>query len=184
MRILFVSACLLFAALNTSFAQTELDEVEVTGKLSGRKSISTLNTAGTYISDSVIKSNLHLSLPQLLSQQTGVVINGATQTSGSVQTVYFRGASRGLVLILLNGIPVSDGSDIDQTFDLNNISLSQIERIEIMRGGQSVVYGSDAVGGVINIVTRVSPNKPISGTANASYGSFNNLRAGINLAGT
>jgi vitamin B12 transporter len=184
MRISFVLACLFLIGYNPSFAQVELDEVEVTGKLSGRKSISTLNTAGTYISDSVIKSNLHLSLPQLLSQQTGVVINGATQTSGSVQTVYFRGATRGLVLILLNGIPVSDGSDIDQTFDLNNISLSQVDRIEIMRGGQSVVYGSDAVGGVINIITRVSPNKPISVTANASYGSFNNLRAGINLAGT
>ncbi|MDP5121181.1 MAG: TonB-dependent receptor plug domain-containing protein [Spirosomaceae bacterium] len=176
MRILFVCTLLLFLGSQNTYAQTELNEVEVTAKFSGRKSISTVNSAGSSISGSVIQSNLHLSLPQLLSQQTGVVINGATQTNGSVQTVYFRGAARGLVLILINGIPVSDGSDIDQVFDLNSISLDQITRIEIMRGGQSVVFGSDAVGGVINIITRNSPQKPISVALNTSYGSFNTIR--------
>ena len=87
-------------------------------------------------------------------------------------------------MILINGIPVSDGSDIDQVFDLNSISLNQIKKIEILRGGQSAVYGSDAVGGVINIITRDSPNKPIAATGNLYFGSFNNLRAGINLSGT
>lgn len=183
MRIPFVLACLLFAGLNSAYAQIELDEVSVTGKIAERKSMLNNNSAGSYLTDSIIRANAHLTLTQLLSQQTGVVINGATQTPGSVQTVYFRGASRGLVLILLNGIPVSDGSDIDQVFDLNNISLSQVERIEILRGGQSVVYGSDAVGGVINIITRDSPNKPIEVTANAAYGSFNDIRAGVNFSG-
>lgn len=183
MRKIFVFTLLLCIGQSPIFAQIELNEVSVTAKTPERKSILGCTTATSYVTDSTIRANAHLTLPQLLSQQTGIVVNGATQTRGSVQTVYFRGASRGLVLILINGIPVSDGSDIDQVFDLNSIALNQVQRIEILRGGQSVVYGSDAVGGVINIITHDSPNAPFSLTANAAYGSFNDIRAGLNLSG-
>ncbi len=183
MRKIFVFTILLCVGNSPIFAQIELNEVSVTAKSPERKSIFSSVIATSYVTDSTIQANTHLTLPQLLSQQTGIVVNGATQTRGSVQTVYFRGASRGLVLILINGIPVSDGSDIDQVFDLNSIALNQVQRIEILRGGQSVVYGSDAVGGVINIITRDSPNAPISLTANAAYGSFQDIRVGLNLSG-
>ena len=64
------------------------------------------------------------------------------------------GASAGNILILLDGIPVNDPSVITNYFDLNFITLDQVERIEILKGGQSTLYGSDAVSGVINIISK------------------------------
>ena len=74
-----------------------------------------------------------------------------------------RGASSGRTLILLDGIPVSDPSMINNEFDLNLFSINDIERIEICKGAQSTLYGSDAIAGVINIITvKKDVNKPFN----------------------
>jgi vitamin B12 transporter len=81
-----------------------------------------------------------------------------------------RGAASGRTLILLDGAPVGDPSMISNEFDLNLVPLNQVERIEILKGAQSTLYGSDAIGGVINIITK-SKGKPfVSGAL--SYGSY------------
>jgi vitamin B12 transporter len=115
----------------------------------------------------------------------GVTVPGANNNLGSNQTISIRGASAGNVLILLDGVPVNDPSVISNYFDINLLSIDQIERIEILKGGQSTLYGSDAVAGVVNIISRKITSQSTKPTINASVagGSFNTLRSSAGLTG-
>ncbi|MBL7699605.1 MAG: TonB-dependent receptor [Chitinophagaceae bacterium] len=112
---------------------------------------------------------------EILNNVSGTTIVGANSNAGTNMTANIRGGSAGNVLVLINGIPVNDPSVNDNYFDLNFISTDQVERIEILKGGQSTLYGSDAVTGVINIITRKSgpAGKHLDLSAAAgSYGTF------------
>ncbi|HUR65064.1 MAG TPA: TonB-dependent receptor [Chitinophagaceae bacterium] len=138
----------------------------------------------TVISKEQIEKANGRSLGQLLNEQAGLTINGALNNAGTNQTVYLRGASIGRTLILVDGIPVYDPSLISSEFDLNLLSLNSVESIEICRGAQSTLYGSDAVGGVINIITvKKDISKPFDLKAMVSAGSFNTYRGHLQLYG-
>lgn len=124
-------------------------------------------------------------LGRLLNEQAGITINGALNNLGANQTVYIRGASAGRSLILLDGIPVYDPSLINNEFDLNLISLNEVERIEVCRGAQSTLYGSDAIGGVINIITTKTDNKKkIAAKTTLSGGNLHTFRGNAQVYGT
>jgi vitamin B12 transporter len=113
------------------------------------------------ISQEQLQKSYGKSLGEILNQQPGLNINGADNPPGTNQTVYLEGASAGNTLIMVDGVPLYDASGITSEFDLNNFALNNIERIEILKGAQSTLYGSDAVAGVINIITKKSGTKPI-----------------------
>ena len=121
---------------------------------------------------------------QILNEQAGIIVNGSLNNLGTNQTVYVRGAGSGRTLITVDGIPVNDPSLIDNSFDLNLISVDNIERIEICKGAQSTLYGSDAIAGVINIIT-VNPNitKPLNLKATLAGGSFGTYKHNLQLFG-
>ena len=79
---------------------------------------------------------------------------------GSATEVRLRGANPGETLVLIDGVRVGDPSATDGSLDFGNLSAVDIERIEILRGPQSALYGSDAMGGVINIITRKGGKTP------------------------
>ncbi|HMR93018.1 MAG TPA: TonB-dependent receptor plug domain-containing protein, partial [Chitinophagaceae bacterium] len=87
-------------------------------------------------------------LAQLLNEQAGFSINGANSNPGKDKQVYLRGAKTNYTLVLLNGIPVNDPTGVGGAFDLRMFPVEQIERIEIVKGAQSTLYGSEAVAGV------------------------------------
>ncbi len=87
----------------------------------------------------------------LLAQQAGVDIS-RTGGRGQSSTVFLRGANSNQTLVLIDGIRVASASN--STFDFANIPLDQIDRIEIVRGPRAAFWGSDAIGGVIQIFTR------------------------------
>jgi vitamin B12 transporter len=87
-------------------------------------------------------------------------------------------------LILLDGIPMNDPSFINNEFDLNLFSINDIERIEVCKGAQSTLYGSDAVAGVINIITvKKDVNKAFNVKATTGFGNKNTTRNNIQLYG-
>lgn len=180
----FCSGLLCVASL--SMAQnnvTNLNEVVVTANKVPQKQLQTGKVL-TVISKEILERNVGKSLGELLNQQVGMQVVGSQLTLGANQEVSIRGLSNGYALLLMDGIPLNDPSTIGNYFDLNVISIDQIERIEILKGGQSTLYGSDAVGGVINIIRKKASAKPFSAQANLSGGSYGTWKGALNLSGT
>ena len=189
-KILFVAACItgsaLFAQLVPQVREDSsktLDPVIITANKIAQKQ-STTGKVITVITKDQIEKNSGRTVAQLLNEQAGVTINGALNNLGANQTVYLRGANAGRTLILMDGIPVYDPSFINNDFDLNLLSLNNIESIEICRGAQSTLYGSDAVAGVINIITiKKNITNPFNVNATASAGSFGTYHGNLQLYG-
>lgn len=159
-----------------------LDEVVVTASKTPIKQSQTGKVV-TVISKQTIEQNPGKTLTELLSEQAGVTINGATGNLGNNPAIYLRGASSGNTLILLDGIPLYDPSSVSGEFDLNNFDVSLLEKVEILKGAQSTLYGSDAVAGVVNLITKKETSKPFTGSAIAGAGSYGTWKAGATLTG-
>ena len=100
---------------------------------------------------------------------------------GSQTLVRIRGADEDQTLVLIDGVEVNDPSSVSG-FDFANLLTDDVERIEVLRGPQSVLYGSDAVGGVINVITRKGGG-PFRASAGVEGGSFGTVRGSAGLAG-
>src|SRR5687767_3146314 len=122
-------------------------------------------------------------LSQLLNEQTGIYINGANSNPGKDKSVFLRGAKVDHTLITIDGVPVYDATGIGSNFDIRQIPIESIERIEILKGSQSTLYGSDAIAGVINVITKKGGDKPFGGHALLSYGSWQTVRAASGFQG-
>ncbi|MFV0604769.1 MAG: TonB-dependent receptor plug domain-containing protein [Niabella sp.] len=184
-KILVVAAVLFTALLQAQNNNSiNLDEVTVTATKNPVKQSQTGKVV-TIIDEATIQRNIGRSLTELLNTQAGIFITGANNAPGSNQDLYLRGASTGNTLILIDGIPMQDPSQINSnSIDLNNITLNQIERIEILKGAQSTLWGSNATAGVINIITKKNKQKPIEGNALLAYGSYNTFKGSAGIGGT
>ncbi|MEN9686819.1 MAG: hypothetical protein RLZZ28_2605 [Bacteroidota bacterium] len=162
---------------------TLLDEVIVTANKLEQKQ-STTGKVITVINKEQIAKSAGKTVAQLLNEQAGLIVNGALNNTGTVQTVYMRGASAGRTLILMDGIPLNDPSTITTDFDLNLFSLNDVERIEICKGAQSTLYGSDAIAGVINIITvKKDAQKPFNLKATLGLGNLATSKTNLQLYG-
>lgn len=181
-------ACWLWAptltmAQQDSLSITTLREVVVTATRFP-KNVSETGKVLTIIDEEQLSRSAGKDLSQLLNEQVGLVINGANSNPAKDKSVFLRGAAGKYTLILIDGVPVNDPSGIDGAFDLRLLSIDQVERIEILKGSQSTLYGTDAIAGVINIITKKKGEKPFTGTGALSYGSFNTFRANVGVSGS
>jgi vitamin B12 transporter len=178
-KIITLSVCLI-ATTSLVFGQqkdslqkksnaSQLEDVIVTANKIEQKQNGTSKVI-TVITAAQIQQNAGRTIAQVLNEQAGLSLPGTLSNSGTVPSIYMRGAASGRTLILLDGAPVGDPSMISNEFDLNLVPLNQVERIEILKGAQSTLYGSDAIGGVINIITK-SKGRPFV-TGALSYGSY------------
>lgn len=176
-----LAAGMISSQLQAQQDSTSLEEVVITSNKYPKKQSETGKVI-TIISREQLEKSGGRTLGELLNTVSGTTIIGANNILGTNQTVSIRGASAGNVLLLLDGIPVNDPSVISNYFDLNFITSGQVERIEILKGGQSTLYGSDAVAGVINIISK----KPAAGTFNIygdlSGGSYNTLQQNLGFS--
>lgn len=108
-----------------------------------------------------------------------VIQNGGT---GTVASVFLRGANSEQTLVLIDGIEVNDPSSPGNGFDFGGLDASNIARIEVLRGPQSTLYGSDAIGGVVSITTK-SGTEGLEGTAFMEGGVFNTQRGSGTIRG-
>ena len=104
----------------------------------------------------------------LIEEQPGISIERSYRGSG----VQLQGLDAKYVLVLVDGARIP--GRIGGAIDLERISVENIERIEIVKGPSSALYGSDSLGGVVNIITR-SSQKPLLAETHLTYGSFNAL---------
>jgi vitamin B12 transporter len=125
-------------------------DVTVTASRIQRHNRETLASV-TVIDRSMIERSQAGSLPELLARQAGVQFN-RKGGRGADSSLFLRGTNAGHALVLVDGVRV--GSSTLGTASLENYNLDQIERIEIVRGPRSSLYGSEAIGGVIQIFTR------------------------------
>lgn len=102
---------------------------------------------------------------------------------GGLSNASIRGAAQGQTLVLVDGIRVGDPAGIAGEFDFSGLLTSNIERIEILRGPQSALYGSDAMGGVINIITKKGAGKPVS-SLTVEGGSYGTISSRLTNSGT
>ena len=159
------------------------DPVIVTANKTEQKQ-STTGKIITIISKEQLEKSAGKTVIQILNEQVGLIVNGALNNTGSAQTVFLRGASSGRTLILIDGIPMNDPSMINNEFNLNLLSINEIERIEICKGAQSTLYGSDALGGVINLITTKNDlNKLIHLNANMTAGNYGVFKSNVNASG-
>jgi vitamin B12 transporter len=170
-------------AQTTDTSKAVLDEVVVTANKFPQRQ-STTGKVISVITREQIERSSGRTVPQLLNEQAGVTISGALNNIGTNQTVFMRGASSGRTLILVDGIPVNDPTSITNDFDINLFSLNDVERIEIARGAQSTLYGSDAIAGVVNIITvKKDVTKPFNVRTTVSGGNYGTFRGNIQFYG-
>ncbi len=120
--------------------------------------------------DEIEKQN-YVRSTDLLKQVPGVEVS-QTGLSGGEASVFIRGSEARHTLILVDGVKIYDPTSIGRTLNLATLNTLDIEKIEVLKGAQSVLYGSDAIGGVINIITKKAKNKK---TLKVSTGYFNEL---------
>lgn len=180
---LICSASLTWALAQDSTKSQNLVEVIVTANKVEQKQNTTGKTV-TVINKATIEKNAGKTVAQLLNEQAGVGIVGSLNNLGTPQSVFMRGANNGRALILVDGIPVNDPSQINAEFDLNLFNLNDVEKIEVCRGAESTLYGSDAVAGVINIITiKKDVKTPFNVNYTGSVGNLNTVRNNIQVYG-
>ena len=183
-KILLVTAVIISSHLYAQDSTKKtLDEVVVTATKFPIKQSQTGKVLSV-ITSAQLQRSAGKDLSQLLNEQAGLIINGANSNTGKDKSVFLRGASSKYTLILLDGIPVTDPSGAGGAFDLRMLSIDQVERIEILKGSQSTLYGSDAIAGVINIITKKSGDKKIGAAGTASYGSYNTFKGNVVINGS
>ncbi|WP_439697562.1 TonB-dependent receptor plug domain-containing protein [Mucilaginibacter sp. AW1-7] len=159
-----------------------LNNVVVTATRSPKK-LTDIGRVVTVISAEQINRSQGKTLPQLLNTVPGITFSGAQNAPGISTSVFLRGASSGNTLILIDGFPVNNAGSIDGSYDLNAFPLNQVERIEILKGSGSTLYGSDAVAGVINIITKHPQGQGLKGNVQLTGGSYNTFQESAGLSG-
>ena len=172
--LLLLSPTVLFAQVKmvNDTLQMQGDSVVVTANRSERK-LSNITVPVNIINAKQIQQTGSLRLTDILKEQPGL-----TMTSGFGAGVQLQGLKPDYTIILINGEPLVGRTA--GVLDLNRIALGNIKKIEIVKGPSSSLYGSEAMAGVINIITDANTNIPLQ--ASLRYGTYQTLDAGINNA--
>ena len=163
-----------------AFAEDDIEEVVVSATRYARplsdigSSISVISAEDMEKSQTVFVQDILQNVPGLSLNQTGAF--------GGVASVRIRGASTAQTVILIDGIQINDVSAPGGGFNFANLDPNGIERIEVLRGPQSILFGSDAIGGVINVITPTG-EEGLGGSLFIEGGSFNTVRGGGHIAG-
>lgn len=153
-----------------AFAEQPLEQLVVTGSYTSQDR-SRLSSTISVVDREAIKQLHKTNVLDVLRTVPGVLVNQEGGAGGQ-SSVSIRGGESNFTLVLIDGVQVNDPTNTrGGSFNFNSLNINAIERIEIVRGSQSAIYGSDALAGVINIIT-------IEGTSD-SHNKVN-LEAGLN----
>ena len=136
----------------------------------------------TVITAEDIQRKQYDNLADLLREVPGMSVqqNGGV---GRLTSVFTRGGNSNHTLVLMNGAPINDMADPSNAFNFGGLTTAGIDRIEILRGPMSTLYGTQAIGGVVNIITEKGKGDPKS-TVSAEAGSFHTFVETAGLRGS
>ncbi len=159
----------------------KLTDVVVTATKTNSNTLELANSI-TIIDSAEIATRNKINLFELLKTESG--ISYTTQGPiGSLSNISIRGGNNGNTLVMIDGVKMNLTSDPSNVYDFANLPAEQIARIEILRGPQSTLYGSDALSGVVNIITKKGNGKPLVNFF-AEGGSYNTFKGAFGLSGS
>ena len=170
-----LAATTMLALPATAQTAFELDEIIVSGNLDA----TTLERIGATVSV-VTRENLEdtgeVRAIDFLARLPGIDVRGRGPVGG-LSNITIRGVGQNYVRVLVDGIDVSDPSGPQIAYDFGGLRTADIDRIEVLRGGQSALFGSESIGGVINITTRRAVEEGTAQFLTLEGGSYNTLNA-------
>ena len=175
-QFLIVSVLVCLIANTNVFSQQKNEEVEPLNEvvITATKFATNKKNVGKIvyqISQKTIANSQGKTIVDLLNDIPGVEINGNFSTKGQNLGYYIRGGRNRQVAILIDGVNVNDPSSFNGDFDLRQIDINQVEKIEVLKGASSTLYGTGAATGVINIILKQASKDRFSGSINTSVGS-------------
>ncbi len=171
-------------SLPTTASAEYLGMVVVTATRTERK-VSDVPASVSVITEQDIKESTAKSVDELLQGKAGVYVShgiGAMSVSTSNKVIMrgMGGSTEARVLMLIDGVPANE--EFDGGIEWNKISIDDVKRIEVVRGAASALYGSNAMGGVINIITK-KPSDNTQAKVSLGYGSMNTTDNSASLSG-
>lgn len=194
---LIVSAMAFFGLSASVIAQEKdrekLEEVVVTATKFALKKENTGKVIHK-ITQEELKQQAGKTVIEVLNNVPGIEIRNTQTAPGEPRSTYVRGGRSSQVLILIDGVPVTDPTGIEQAYDLRLLSLNMIESIEVLKGSSSTLYGTGAGAGVINIILKKANKNIISATyevtagsnasANKTNGDLKDFNQNLSISGT
>ncbi len=163
--------CAVVAAQNDSMKIKQLNPVVISATRT-EKNLMDVGRSITVITSEQLQNSIYTNLSEVLSAQEGIYVVGNKQNPGMTQSIFTRGANSNQTIVMIDGVRVTDPSSTNNAFDLSELSLLNVERIEIVRGSHSTMYGFSSIGGVINIITEKTPKQGLNVDVEAKGGTF------------
>jgi len=168
-------------AQTDSLRSKTLSEMVFSGSRFDQKILETPRSV-TVINSEVIRNSVYNSVGDLLAKQPGIYMVGSNQTPGTNQSLFMRGANSNQVLVLMDGVRITDPSSPNNAIDLSELSLTNVERIEIIEGAHSTLYGGGAIGGVINIITKKNSSAGFHGNGSIQTDTYGKQSGAISTS--
>lgn len=156
-----------------------LSDTLVVTATGGAESRASITAATTVLTAPEIQKLGATSLADVIRFVPGLVVEGTGRESGRT-SLFSRGGESDYTLILIDGVRVNEGGG---AFDVSRIAAGEIDRVEIVRGAQSALWGSDAMGGVVQVFTTRAGAGPARLTGSVEGGSFNTVRSDVHIGG-
>jgi vitamin B12 transporter len=173
-----VAGLLIVPAAQSADTDDSLDEIVVVANRAPVP-LSKVGNSVTVLAQQAIEDSQKIDMSDLLATTPGITFS-RSGGPGNGTSVYIRGADSDHTVVLIDGVVLNDPSLVGGNFDFGNLLVGDVSRIEILRGGQSTLYGSQAIGGVINIIT-TEPQPGLGADLQAEGGSLGTAlaKAGI-----
>ena len=173
LAVILLIICFSTVLLAQEEEETEVEEVVITATRTPTELDKVGGSSVEVVTNEDIEAKKQTQVKELLNELPGIdlVSNGGPGTSTSI---FIRGSDNKSVLVLIDGIMYNNPSSANRDSNLGNLTLDNIERIEVIKGSQSVLYGSNATAGVVNIITKKGKGEPVvfGGMEAGSYETF------------
>ena len=169
-----------FLIVTNLYSQTTLDEISITSATKSEQKLKDVTANVDVITAQEIEDRKFKTVIEALNSLSGVSIssNGGVGQTGSI---YLRGMDTHRVLILVDGVRFNDITSPKGSANIEHLMINDIERIEVIKGAQSSIWGADSSAGVINIITK-NAKDGTHGNATVEYGRYNSKTAKANIS--